>query len=139
MNVVVLSGNLCNDGELKIIGGGDAVLKLRLAVNESFKTRDGVRTERSDYFSCEIWGKRAEALAPHMSKGTGVIVQGRLRMEKVGENANAKYYTTVRVSEIAFAGGSGEQRQRSIVPETKDAREPPAAPPIDGGTDDIPF
>lgn len=149
MNVVILAGNLAADGETRTFPSGDIVLKLRIAVNEVWKKADGTRQERVDFHSCEMVGQRAAGLAKHMLKGTGVMVRGKLRTDKVGEGAGSKYYTTVRVEDLEFMGGKAESGQRSMADQTGNSQaeprssrqqanyEAPADPPIDD--DQIPF
>jgi single-strand DNA-binding protein len=117
INVIVLSGRLGADGETKVMGNGETVLKLRVAVNETWAKKDGPKQERTDWFAAELFGRRADALAKFMTKGTGVIISGRLRAEKVGEGAASKSFYTVRVNELSFTGSKGESRQQSVVPE----------------------
>ena len=58
-NRVMLFGNLGADPELKMTGGGQAVLNMRLATTESYLDRNKVRQERTEWHSVVLWGKRA--------------------------------------------------------------------------------
>ena len=78
LNRATLVGHLGADPELQ--GGGTAghVLRLRIAVNERVK-RDGEWQDHVEWFTAKAFGKRAEGLAPHLRKGSAVLVEGPLR------------------------------------------------------------
>ena len=125
MNKVLLVGNVGLDAELKMTSGGQAVLKFRLATTEKWSS-DGEKKERTDWHSCTLWGKRAEALHAHITKGTKLVVEGSLRYSTYEDKSGEKRYRTdINVNDIEFAGGRG-----GSAPKTSDSFE---------GGDDIPF
>ncbi|HEY2513175.1 MAG TPA: single-stranded DNA-binding protein, partial [Polyangiaceae bacterium] len=79
LNKVMLLGNLGQDPELKMIAGGQAVLNLRLATTETYMDRNNTRQERTDWHTVTVWGKRAEALAKILGKGSQIFVEGRIQ------------------------------------------------------------
>lgn len=78
INLVVLSGNLTRDPELRHTPSGVAVASLRLAVNERRKVNDEW-TDRANYFDVTVWQKLGEFACERLSKGSAVTVQGRLQ------------------------------------------------------------
>ena len=81
INRVAISGNLTRDAELRQ-AGETPVLALGVAVNERRKNRQsGEWEDRANFFDVSLFGRRAEALAQYMTKGTKVAVEGRLRYE----------------------------------------------------------
>ena len=103
-NSVQLLGNLGADPELKTFSGG-AVLKLRLATSRSYKDNDGVLQTQTDWHSASMFGKRAEALAPHLHKGDRVFLQGSLRTSSYEKDGEKRYVTEVNVDNLVFCGG----------------------------------
>ena len=75
VNSVCVSGNLGRDAELKQTPSGKSVLDFSLAVNEHV----GDGKTRANWIDVALWGRRAEALAPYLRRGTKVCVHGRLR------------------------------------------------------------
>lgn len=148
LNRVMLLGNLGQDPELRYTQGGQAVLNLRLATTESYLDRDRVRKERTDWHSVVVWGKRAEALAKILHKGSSLFVEGSLRTSSFeGRDGQKKWKTEVNARNILLTGGGGrrsgapEDRQfapepSTAPPEYDDAAAPNFAPDDD---DDIPF
>ena len=144
LNRVQLLGNLTADPELRFTQGGQGVLNMRLATNESYLDKDKVRRERVDYHTVVVWGKRGEALAKILIKGSGVFVEGSLRTSSYDNREGQKVWKTeVIASNVLLTGskpgGRGAPREEQPAPE-------PAADDGGGyggggygGDDEIPF
>ena len=79
VNVVVITGNLTRDPELRSTPAGTAVCKLRVAVNSRRKDgQSGEWVDKPNYFDVTVWGAQGENCANYLSKGRPVAVQGRL-------------------------------------------------------------
>jgi single-strand DNA-binding protein len=107
LNRVLLFGNLGADPELKMTNGGQAVLKLRLATSESYLDRNKVRQDRTEWHSVVVWGKRAEALAKFLTKGSRIFVEGGLRTSSYEDKDGKKVYRTEIVASNIILGGRG--------------------------------
>ena len=105
LNKVMLLGNLGQDPELKTIAGGQAVLNLRLATTESYLDRNNARQERTDWHTVVVWGKRAEALAKILTKGSQIFVEGRIQTRSYEKNGEKRYATDIVANNIILAGG----------------------------------
>ncbi len=79
VNVVVITGNLTRDPELRSTGGGTPVCDLRVAVNSRRKDgQTGNWVDKPNYFDVTVWGAQGENCANYLSKGRPVAVEGRL-------------------------------------------------------------
>jgi single-strand DNA-binding protein len=108
LNRVMLLGNLGADPELRMTSGGQAVLKLRLATSETYLDRNKVRQERTEWHSVVVWGKRGEALAKILAKGSRIFVEGGLRTSSYDDKEGHKRYKTeVVANNIILSGGGG--------------------------------
>jgi single-strand DNA-binding protein len=108
LNRVMLLGNLGADPELRMTSGGQAVLKLRLATSETYMDKNRTRQERTEWHNVVIWGKRAEALAKILTKGTRIFVEGGLRTSSYDDrDGNKKYRTEIVCSNILLQGRAG--------------------------------
>ncbi len=108
LNRVFLLGNLGADPELKMTGNGQAVLKMRLATTESYLDRNKARQERTEWHSVTLWGKRAEALAKFLTKGSRLFVEGGIRTSSYDDkDGNKRYRTEVVASNVILAGKGG--------------------------------
>jgi len=114
LNRVMLLGNLGADPELRMTNGGQAVLKLRLATSETYLDRNKVRQERTEWHSVVVWGKRAEALAKFLTKGSRIFVEGGLRTSSYDDKeGNKRYKTEVVANNIILSGSGGGGGGRS--------------------------
>jgi len=150
LNRVMLLGNLGADPELRVTPGGQAVLKLRLATNETYLDRNNVRQERTEWHRVTIWGRRAEALGKILQKGDSLFVEGRLQTSSYEKNGEKRYSTEVVATNVVLPGrGRGEgAREAGGARPSRDAAEAPAddfgdagagSPGGGGAEDDIPF
>lgn len=79
VNVVVVTGNLTRDPELRSTGGGTSVCELRVAVNSRRKDgQSGQWVDKPNYFDVTVWGAQGENCANYLSKGRPVAIEGRL-------------------------------------------------------------
>lgn len=137
LNRVTLLGNVGADPELKYGQGGGAVLKLRMATNESW-LKDGERQERTEWHTVIFFGKRAEGLSRVLEKGSRVLVEGRLQTRSWEDrDGNKRWTTEVVASNLVFAGGGRGGQQNSQQSRGGSGRQD--MPADDFGPDDIPF
>ena len=107
LNRVLLLGNLGADPELRVTPGGQAVLKLRLATNESYVDKNNVRQERTEWHRVTVWGRRAEALGKFLQKGDSLFIEGRLQTSSYEKNGEKRYSTDIVANNIILSGGRG--------------------------------
>lgn len=116
INRVTISGNLTRDAELRSTQGGMAVAKIGVAVNERRKNASGGWEDYPNFVDCKMFGTRAEKLAPYLTKGTKVAIEGRLHYssweDRNGGGRRSKL--EVNIDEIEFMSrreGGSQQRQ----------------------------
>jgi len=80
-NRVILVGNLTRDPEVKYTQSGTAVAEIGLAVNDRRKTQDGQTIEETTFVDCTLWGRTAEIASEYLSKGSPVLIEGRLKLD----------------------------------------------------------
>ena len=79
LNKVIIIGNLTRDAELRSTPGGAQLLAIGIAVNDRRKNNQtGQWEEYANFFDCTMWGDRGVKIAPYMTKGTKVAIEGRL-------------------------------------------------------------
>lgn len=133
INRVVLSGNLTRDPELRTTASGTAVLSFGIAVNDKRKnSQTGEYEDYANFVDCTIFGNRASGLAPHLSKGSKVALDGKLRWSQWERDGQKRHKLEVIVENLDLCSGKKD-----------DATEPDVT--IDPGVDvslydqDIPF
>jgi single-strand DNA-binding protein len=80
-NRVILVGNITRDIELKYIPSGTAVTEITLAVNDKRKTQSGEWVEETTFVDVTLWGRTAEVASEYLSKGSSILIEGRLKLD----------------------------------------------------------
>ncbi len=155
MNRVFLMGNVTRDPELRYISNGTAVTDVGLAINDRRKTASGEWIEETTFVDITLWGRTAEIAGEYVTKGSPLLVEGRLKLdtwEKDGKKNSKLRVVGDRMHLIGSRGGnrpesgSGGNRGRGGRPDDFD---PSGGYDADSGVgsantapgveDDIPF
>jgi single-strand DNA-binding protein len=148
-NRVVLVGNLTRDPELRYIPSGTAVSDIGLAVNDRVKRGDQW-VDEATFVDVTLWGRTAEIANEYLSKGSPVLIEGRLKLdrwEKDGQKHSKLKVVGERLQMLGGreagrgGGGGGGGRSRGggdNEPPQYDEQDymPAGGPPP---SDDIPF
>lgn len=142
MNSITFDGRLAADAELRYTPGGDAILSFRVASDIGFGER-----KTTNWFSCQVWGKRGETLKEYLTKGQQVTVYGQLTLREWEDKEGTKRLSPdVRVNELSLQGGKREggdsappanHSREAPPPQRRQESNPP--PRMDDMDDDIPF
>lgn len=106
MNKVILTGNLARDPEVRYTQSGKAVATFSMAVNRTWKkSTDAQAQQLTDFINIVAWEKSAEFCGKYLSKGSRILVEGRIQSRSYEAQDGTKRYVTEVVSEnIEFAG-----------------------------------
>lgn len=96
INVVVLTGRMTKDPDLRKTGTGRSVLSFTLAVNRRFTGQDGKDT---DFVNCVAWGKTAETMANYLHRGSLIGVEGRIQTRNYENQQGQRVYVTEVVAD----------------------------------------
>lgn len=107
MNKLIITGNLVKDIDLKFAEGtGTAVLRNTVAAKRRFKDKATGKYE-SDFIPIVAFGKTAEFIAEHFSKGIGIQVEARMQSGSyIDKDGNKKYTLEAAVENVEFMSGS---------------------------------
>ena len=153
VNKVTLIGHLGRDAETAYTASQTAVTKFSVATNRRWKDQQsGEWKEETNWTNVVLW--RGENVAPYLTKGKQIYVEGRLQTRSYDDKDGKKVWTTEVVAEdVILLGGRGEgggpddMSQEShgaprSAPRSRQAAAPsaPSAPSSQGiGDDDVPF
>lgn len=127
MNKISATGRLAADAEVRFTPSGDPVASFRLASDVGFGDK-----KTTNWFQCQIWGKRAEALTPHLTKGQQVTAFGTLTLRPWKDrDGQEKLSADIRIDEIELQG-SKTQGQQSAKPSQ-------STPDYSAHSEDVPF
>lgn len=143
INSVTLSGNLTRDPELRTTATGYPVLNFGIAVNDRRKnSTTGEWEDYANFVDCSMFGTRAEAVAPFLSKGSHVTLNGKLRYSTWEKDGQKRNKLEVVVDDIDF---TGNRRETTTPQPPLSAYQPATIPPAPAVPDtsvydeDIPF
>ena len=98
MNLVVLTGRLTKDPELKYGASGTAYCRFTIAVGRAFQK------DQTDFINCVAFGRSAEFAEKYLKQGTKIVATGRIQTGSYTNKDGVKVYTTeVIADEIEFA------------------------------------
>jgi single-strand DNA-binding protein len=121
---ITVIGNLTDDPELRFTPSGAAVAKFRIASTPRFLDKASGEWKDGEplFLSCNVWRQVAENVAESLSKGSRVIVSGRLRQRtydtkegekrtvielEVDEIGPSLRYATAKVQRMSRSGSGG--------------------------------
>lgn len=96
MNVIILTGRLTRDPELKFGQSGKAYSRFTLAVDRPMQKGE------ADFINCVAFGKTAELIGEYLRKGRKAGVTGRLQMGRYEVNGEKRTSYDVVVDTIEF-------------------------------------
>jgi single-strand DNA-binding protein len=153
-NRVILVGNLTRDPELRYIPSGTAVTDIGLAINDRRKNDSGEWIEETTFVDVTLWSRTAEIASEYLSKGSPVLIEGRLKLDtwqgKDGQKQSKLRVVGEKMQLLSSRGGGGGEngpgRGAPARAQRPPARQAPSAPPADdfgepppSGGEDIPF
>jgi single-strand DNA-binding protein len=101
LNSVNIMGNLTRDPELKYTPSGKSVCSLSIANNRVY-TRQGEKVSEVSYFDVEVWGVSAENCSKYLSKGSGIIVEGRLKQDRWEKDGKTQSRVRITAASVHF-------------------------------------
>lgn len=97
MNKVILVGNLGAAPEFKALTERP-VCTFSVATSEKW-VKDGETQERTDWHRVVAWGKLAEVCNKYLTKGSQVLIEGRIQTRDFEDKEGNKRYVTEIVAE----------------------------------------
>jgi single-strand DNA-binding protein len=150
VNKVILIGHLGRDAETAYTANQTSVTKFSVATNRRWKDQQsGEWKEETNWTNVVLW--RGENVAPYLTKGKQVYVEGRIQTRSYDDKDGKKVWTTEVVAEdVILLGGRGEgggppqdegysQEPMRSAPRARPAAAPSAPPSGGVSDDDVPF
>ena len=139
-NRTILVGNLTRDPELRYIPSGTAVTDIGLAINDKRKDASGKFVDETTFVDVTLWGRTAEVAGEYLSKGSPVLIEGRLKLDTWETDGQKRSKLKVVGERLSMLGAKPQQNNEYSQPETQTSGETGAiaAPGLTSGND-IPF
>lgn len=145
LNKVLLIGHLGRDPEMRHTPSGQPVANFSVATDESYKSKDGQKVEKTEWHRIVAWGKQAEFCGNYLAKGRLAYIEGKLETRKWTDKDGAEKFTTeIKADSVkgldSKSDGSAPTAQRAQSPATNHEDEyGPSFPTEASGMDDAPF
>jgi len=122
MRRITVIGNITANAEVKEVGNRRAI-NFSTAINESFRDKDGNKTEKTTFYNCTIWREENVKIAQYLTKGTKVFIEGTPEVEVYQDKqGNTKGAIKIIVSNIELIGsGSGKPDSDSPIVTSPDS------------------
>jgi single-strand DNA-binding protein len=105
-NKVQLIGYLGHNPELKTIDSGKKLARFSVATNESYVNVKGEKVKETQWHNLVVWGRLADVAEKYLSKGSEVVIEGKLLTRSYSDKeGNKKYITEIEVHELLMLGG----------------------------------
>ena len=105
LNHITIMGRLTRDPELRRTGSGIAVASFSVAVDRDFGGRDGGEKE-TDFIDCVAWRQTGEFVSKYFTKGSMIVVSGRLQIRNWTDKEGNKRRSAEVVADNVYFGDS---------------------------------
>ena len=148
LNKIFILGNLTRDPELKALPSGTQVASFGVATNRVWKNKNGEKQEGAEFHNIVVFGRQAEIAGQYLSKGSSVLIEGRIQTRNWEAQDGSKRNRTEIVAERIQLGprrgqGGTRQEEESTPAEAstsaKEELETIEYPEEDIKSEDIPF
>jgi len=138
LNKVFLIGRLTADPEMRSTPSGHSVCNLRMATNRVWTDREtNEKQEKTEFHSIVLWRRLAEIASQFLTKGSLVLIEGRLETRSWEDpNGNKRYRTEIIAENLQLGPrkqqgpGSGpliqEKTEKEDIPVIQEAESPSA-------------
>jgi single-strand DNA-binding protein len=134
LNLCQFIGNAGKDPEARYQPDGSAIVRVSIAVNESWKDKNGEKKERVTWIPVVCFGKTAEIALEYVKKGAQLYVQGRFSVRQYEKDGETKYTTEVIGDRILMLGNKQQNE-----PSEEKPKPGKTGDRFHGMEDDIPF
>lgn len=126
LNKTFLIGNLTRDPEVRALPSGQSVASFGIATNRFFTGKDGQKQQDVQFHNIVAFGRLADLAKKYMSKGSLVMIEGRLQHRSwEGPDGQKKYRTEIVAQSIQLG------------PRGVKSEAPQAAPPASGQKEEL--
>jgi single-strand DNA-binding protein len=120
-------GNLTRDPDLRQTPTGQNVCSFSLALNRSYKDKDGEWKDATDFVDIVAWGPLGERVAQYLSKGRRCFVQGRLQSRSWEQDGQKRNKLEVLANDVTFLDSRGSSSEGDEPSEAPAESPKPAA------------
>jgi single-strand DNA-binding protein len=140
--IMDITGRVTADAQVRTLSEDRKVVNFSVAVNDSYKAKNGERITQTEFFDCSYW--IGSGIAQYLTKGSIVELSGRVSARAwVDSEGQPKAGLNFHTSKITLHGGGAtadkpkSQQPLQAVPEPMEVTGTQVSP--NGQDDDLPF
>jgi len=140
LNKVFILGRLTADPQLRTTPGGQQVVSFGVATNRIWNDKAGSRQQEVEFHNVVVWGRQAEIVSQFLTKGSMILVEGRLQTRSWQNKQGQNQKTTEIIGERIQLGPRSAQGPKEFSKESEGAAHPSVhseLPEIDINEEDI--
>jgi len=112
VNRVIILGRLGKDPELKSTQTGSSICSFSVATSKQWKDKQGQKQEKTEWHSCQAFGKTADICGRYLKKGSLCYVEGELTTRSWDDKngGGKKYATSINIESVQFLSDKAEKK-----------------------------
>lgn len=149
MNQITIIGNIGQDAIIRDHNGQKSI-NFHVAVNRSYKDKDNVKVEKTDWFACTYWKREGQSaeISKYLLAGTQVMIQGEPSSRAYQSKKDNQWYSSleVNVQTLQLLGAKkadgSQPANNTPTPQASNQEMPGMMPNANfdnNGNDDLPF
>ena len=107
LNKVFILGNVTRDPEVRSLPSGQQVANFGMATNRFYTDASGQKQQEAEFHNVVCFGKLADISSRYLTKGSLVLIEGRIKTRNWTNNQGAKQYKTEVIAESMQLGPRG--------------------------------
>jgi len=129
-----ITGRVTKDAEVRTLSNSRQVVNFSVAINDSYRSKEGNKVEQTTFFECVYW--ISPKVASILTKGTVVELTGRVSARAwTGSDGEPRAGLNFNTSNIKLhAGGKKSETPQAVQTEDKNKK-----PTVKEPADDLPF
>lgn len=129
LNMCAISGRLTKDVEVRKTSNDVSVASFTVAVDRDY-SKDGKK--ETDFINCVAWRNTAEFVSKYFSKGSMIIVEGKIQTRQYDDkDGNKRTAVEINVDQVNFAGSKSESSNTE--------QKPNLTVEVEESNEDLPF
>lgn len=126
INKAIIIGSLGRDPETRYSPSGDAITTFSVATSETWKDKEGVKQEKTEWHNVVAYRKLAEICGEYLKKGSSVYLEGKIATRQWEKDGVKRYATEIIIDTMQMLGGkdnssSGDSAPKQSKPQSKPA------------------
>lgn len=107
LNKVFVLGNVTRDPEVRAMPSGQQVTSFGIATNRFYTDTSGQKKQDAEFHNIVCFGKLADISARYLTKGSLVLIEGRLKTRNWQNQQGIKHYRTEIIADSLQLGPRG--------------------------------